>query len=724
MAAKTFTIEAIFKAVDKISRPLGKIKGSLESVGKSSVFKGLNTAADKGIKALGSFSNAIGIAGVASLAGLSLEMQNVMTKGAEFEKTLVRTGSAFETPVKIGSKAFADLAAAARTVGMTTEFSAQQAAEGLNSLATAGYTAEQSMAALPKIIDFASAAALELGQASDITSDTLGAFALRTDDAAQNTANMARIMDVLTRAAADSTTNVAELFEGVRAGGAFAKTAGASLEQFVALQGTLANKGIKGAEAGTAIRNAYLHLTSQTKQAAEAQAKLGVVTAKNRDGSIDMVTTIGRFSKATAKLSKDQKAAAISTIFGAFAVGPFLALMDAGADSVDGFTKRLEGAKGVTQEMAGAMRESTSAKIAKFFNVIDSVRLTVFDAIAPAVLDIADAVGKWVTANQELIGTKAAEWAAGLKENLPVIATWLERIAKALAAFGVLTLIVKTISAIVTVVGWLSAAWGVIQAGAAALLIPVAGLTWPIVAIGAAIAGLIALAIAYWPELSAFFSKLADWGIEQIGRLWDWVVDSFNSAKQRIVAVFEFVVGLATLIFAPFVAFAKLHGEAMSAVWRAIIDTLISLWDLVAPAFRLVWDGIVAYFKFQVDAIVSAWEYVATVFERVWQIIAGGFETYVQPLLDKLAGVVGLVRTIGRKTLGTEPSDAPPAPAPGPQVVSPQDRAAAAAVDAGADGSTRVDGTITVKPEPGTKADVKPAKANKVPIRLQPSGAW
>jgi hypothetical protein len=56
-----------------------------------------------------------------------------------------------------------------------------------------------------------------------------------------------------------------------------------------------------------------------------------------------------------------------------------------------------------------------------------------------------------------------------------------------------------------------------------------------------------------------------------------------------------------------------------------------------------------------------------------------------------------------------------------PQIISPQARAAAEAVEANANAS--VDGTITVKAEPGTKAFVK-TKPKKVNLDLQPSGAW
>jgi TP901 family phage tail tape measure protein len=444
--AKKFSLEAIFSLKDRFSAPIMKIHGRLSKLGQSKALAGLNKAVDSGVGAVGRLSSAFGIAGVASVAAFGLELQNVMAIGAEFEKTLIRTGSAFEKPVRVGTAEFKKLEAAARLIGTTTEFSAQQGAEGLNSLATAGYSLEQSIAALPGIVNFASAAALELGQASDITSDALGAFSLRSNDATKNAANMGRVMDSLTRAAADSTTNVAELFEGIRMGGAFAATSGASLEQFVALQGVLANKGIKGAEAGTAIRNSFLHLTKTTGEARDKMASLGVKIAKTKDGSIDMIGTIANFEKGTKKLTRAQKANAIATVFGAYTVGPFLSLMDAGAGTIAKFQKNLERAKGVTEEMAEAMRQSRAAQIAKFWNVIEDVRLTVFDAIAPTVLEIANAISGWVTANKDLIGTKAKEWATDLKDALPEIWTWTVRVGKAFAAFAVAAAAVKVLT--------------------------------------------------------------------------------------------------------------------------------------------------------------------------------------------------------------------------------------------------------------------------------------
>jgi len=210
--------------------------------------------------------------------------------------------------------------------------------------------------------------------------------------------------------------------------------------------GVLANAGLKGSEAGTAIRNSILKLTNATPEATKMMKHLGVQVARSKDGSIDMTATIGRFTKATSKLTKAQKSHAIATIFGAYTTGPFLNLMDAGEDTIRQFTENLEKATGVTKKMADTMRESTTAKIAKFFNVIEDVRLGVFEAISPIVLQIADSVSTWVTANQGLINTKATEWCTTLKDILPNIWIWTVRLGKAFAVFAVAAAAVKLVN--------------------------------------------------------------------------------------------------------------------------------------------------------------------------------------------------------------------------------------------------------------------------------------
>jgi TP901 family phage tail tape measure protein len=720
--AKKFSLEAIFSLKDRFSAPIMKIHGRLSKLGQSKALAGLNKAVDSGVGAVGRLSSAFGIAGVASVAAFGLELQNVMAIGAEFEKTLIRTGSAFEKPVRVGTAEFKKLEAAARLIGTTTEFSAQQGAEGLNSLATAGYSLEQSIAALPGIVNFASAAALELGQASDITSDALGAFSLRSNDATKNAANMGRVMDSLTRAAADSTTNVAELFEGIRMGGAFAATSGASLEQFVALQGVLANKGIKGAEAGTAIRNSFLHLTKTTGEARDKMASLGVKIAKTKDGSIDMIGTIANFEKGTKKLTRAQKANAIATVFGAYTVGPFLSLMDAGAGTIAKFQKNLERAKGVTEEMAEAMRQSRAAQIAKFWNVIEDVRLTVFDAIAPTVLEIANAISGWVTANKDLIGTKAKEWATDLKDALPEIWTWTVRVGKAFAAFAVAAAAVKVltvavagyeaITKIAAAVSWL---WNhAVTANAIAggrALIATTALKIAQLASGAATAIAAAAQFAYTGKLNMSTLAAVRLKVAEIASK----IALYASRAATIVATaaqtaYRLAVALTTGGLGAFRVAALASGTAIGAQAAAFAPLLITLAAAAAA----------------VGALVLAWQQYTA--------------------LDKdLAGSGGVSGTVGKmiemgtwdpfkahdaamdekardKRLETDNRDRDRAATDRLQIVSPQVRAAEATAEATA-AAAKVEGRIVVESKPGTKATVK-AQPKTVPLVTPQTGAF
>jgi TP901 family phage tail tape measure protein len=723
--ASNFSLEAIFSATDRISAPLAKIKSKLGDFGRaaSGAVKSANRAVDKGLGAIGKFSNELGLAGVASIAGIAFQLKDVIERGAEFEAVLVKTGTAFEVPVKKGTKRFEQLVDAARKVGKTTEFSALQGAEGLNSLATAGYTIQQSIAALPKVLDFASAGQLELGAASDIASDTLGAFSLRSADAATNTRNMARVMDSMVRAAADSTTNVTQLSEGIRMGGAFAATSGQSIEEFVGMLGILANAGVKGSEAGTAIRNSFLHLTDVTKEAATTMQRLGIHIAKTKTGAIDMPATIGRFAKATEKLTKTQKAQAIASVFGAYTVGPFLNLMNAGEGAIRKFTANLEGAAGTAQTMAETMRDSTSAKIAKFFNIINDVKLGVFEAIAPTVLKIADNIGKWVTANQNLINTKAEEWATKLKDALPEIATQTERVVKALAGFVILAGIVKTISLLVTVIGWLSTAFAWAEFTALLLGTTIGAVIGPILLVAAAVAGLVALVWKFWPQISGFFTAVYHWAVKAIGDMWEWIKTAFASAKTFLVGVFEFIVGLLSLIFAPQIAVVKFFIGVLSSLFQTAVGWITAAWEPIKSWFAGLWGTLLTNVISFIDMLQKAWEPVATFFTDLWDGIVEKFWAVVDPILAGAKQIINLIRTVGRMTLGTADTEGGAATdtRATPAIVSPQARAASESADASA--NANVDGKITVSAEPGTKAKVK-AKSKKVPLVVNPSGAF
>jgi len=108
-----------------------------------------------------------------------------------------------------------DMSDAARQVALETTFAADEAAEAFFFLASAGLTAEQSIAALPQVARFAQAGAFDLALATDLLTDAQSALGLTSDDTAENILNMARVSDVLAKANTVSNATIQEFSEAL-----------------------------------------------------------------------------------------------------------------------------------------------------------------------------------------------------------------------------------------------------------------------------------------------------------------------------------------------------------------------------------------------------------------------------------------------------------------------------------------------------------------------------
>lgn len=761
MAGK-FSIGTIFKGIDQLTAPLSKMQAKLGAFGKSAstALKGANKIADKGMAGIAKFSDAIGIAGVASVAGLGLVLKDTIDQGANFERTMVFAAAQFPGMIKQGTKEFDALSAAARKVGDETEFSSQDAAEGLTLLATAGLSAEAAIAALPKVVNFATASKVEFARASDIANDAMGAFSLTSDDAAKNAANMSRVMDVLTRAAADSTTNVEELFEAVKLGGPIAKTAGMSLEQFVGYTEALAKTGIKGGEAGTAIRNMLLELGAPSSAAVKGMAALGVRLAKTKSGSIDLTATLERFSNATSKMTRAQKIQALGNVLGARTIGPFIALMDAGKSQIEDYQKSLEGASGTTEGMAKLLSADMLGALRNFSSLMDGVKLDVFTAIRPILADLVKSTSDWVTQNRELIKTKAAEWLGTVRDNLPQIWSWTVTIAKAFAGWLVFAGTVKAIN------GAVVAYEAVTKAAAAA--------TW---LWNAATQSSILFNFRLAAEILAYrTAQLAARGATAAVTAATWLynaaltVGRIGTTKFTLATVGAKVAQVASRAATVAVTAATwLYNAAMTAVdlvtRRVTIATVAAkvaqlasqaaTW--LANAAQTAYAAVVGASSGALGLFTgAAWASVTAIGAQAAALapflltvgaltaaVMGLYAAWNQlsKLSESLSGSGGILGTISKMVeMGTfDPFKAHDAAMNEKarqarleqdleqrdrekmQIISPAARAAAEVAEASAKAS--VEGAITVAPAPGAKATIR-NKPGTVPLRVQPSGAF
>ncbi len=167
------------------------------------------------------------------------------------------------------SATFQEFTDVARELGATTLFTASEAADGLLYLSRAGFTAEESMAAIPDTLDLAIAGLISLGQASDYASNILRQFNL---EAAQTN----KVADIMVHTANSTNTSVQQLANALKFVGPIAGALGESLEDTAAALGQLGNAGIQAAFAGTGLRGLYSSLLGPTKEALDTFAEMGL----------------------------------------------------------------------------------------------------------------------------------------------------------------------------------------------------------------------------------------------------------------------------------------------------------------------------------------------------------------------------------------------------------------------------------------------------------------
>jgi hypothetical protein len=143
-------------------------------------------------------------------------------------------------------------------------------------LGKAGFGAEKIMGSIGGISDLAAAGGLDLAGASEIAVNAMTALRLPMETLEQAQRSVARIGDTLSYAANASTVDVQDLGESLKYAAPIASALGISLEQLAGTFIILGNKGIKGAEAGVAMRSAMVRLLRPTKETMATLARLGI----------------------------------------------------------------------------------------------------------------------------------------------------------------------------------------------------------------------------------------------------------------------------------------------------------------------------------------------------------------------------------------------------------------------------------------------------------------
>lgn len=259
----------------------GELDSSLASAVKSaqSMLNGLNGSKKSGFAGVMESAGKAAANGMKTLMQMSAGSLTVMAgAAAAASKAAIDTGMDFESAmsslagtagISTASEEFAQLEAAARQVGATTNKTATESADALRYMALAGWSTEDSISALDDMVKLSSASGVDLARTSDLVTDSMGALGLGMND-------YASYMDMVARADSAANYSADQFMETMIGAGGSARLLGVDVKDLAAAAGVLANNGTKGSEAGTALNGMFTRLAKNSKPVAESLAAIGV----------------------------------------------------------------------------------------------------------------------------------------------------------------------------------------------------------------------------------------------------------------------------------------------------------------------------------------------------------------------------------------------------------------------------------------------------------------
>lgn len=342
------------EAEDQVSKTIEKVDGKLKGWLKSGAKKIIS----------------IGSVGTTLVGGLGLK--NTMETFTSFEQGLSNVKAVTDAT----NTEMERLKQTALELGASTAWSASDVADAEQLLGQAGYSVNETISALPGLLSLASAGSLDLASATSIASSTLRGFNL---DAEQTT----HVADALALTANATNSDVTDLGESLKYISPVAYSLGISMEDAVAATGLLSNQAIVGSQAGTVLRQAMARLASPTKDAAKIMKQYGINAFDAQGNMKPLSGVVDNLTKSLEKLTSQQRADVISTIFGTESMSGVMALMNQGGQSLSDLSEKLKQADGAAQKMADTKLDNLAGQMENLGGAVETMKINLGDRLAP-----------------------------------------------------------------------------------------------------------------------------------------------------------------------------------------------------------------------------------------------------------------------------------------------------------------------------------------------------
>lgn len=515
-------------------------------------------------------------------------------------------------------------------LGAKTAFSAKESAAGMENLASAGFSAQEIMKAMPGLLDLAAVSGGDVALASENTATALRGFGLEASEAGH-------VADVFARAAADTNAEVGDMGEALKYVAPVANSMGISLEETAAAIGIMSDAGIKGSQAGTTLRGALSRLARPTKAMQDTMDNLGV-SFYDADGKMKpLKTQVELLKKAFEGLTPEQQQNALVTLYGQESLSGMMALIDKGPDSLGKLTKSLKDSDGAADDMARTMQDNMNSSIEQMFGAFESAAIVIQKILAPSIRKVADAISglveKFVSApesTQKLVVAIGLIVAAigPLIFMIGSVIIWINRVK---VAFKALSESSKLFSG-------LSKAMGL--------------LTNPVFLVIAAVALLVVGFIYLWntsEDFRNFWIGLWEGIKSAVSSAVEWIQNAWKSTGEWFNNLWKSIKEGADNVWTTIQEAPGKAADWIKNKWTETKEFFSSIWDGIKEAASSAWEGIVNIlapyviaiknvFQPMIDFFTNLWSQIGSIAGSAWEIIKTAVMGPILLLIDLITG--------------------------------------------------------------------------------------
>ena len=298
---------------------------------------------------------------------------------------------------------FKQMSDMAEKMSVKLNISATQAADAFYYLGSAGLSINEQMAAFPTVLSYAKAGVMEISDAAENLVDVMKGTGTSFDETT-------RVADILTKAITSSNATTSQLSESMGLVASIASDSNTPINEVAAAFGLMANAGVKGTNAGTALRRAFVNLSDPSTEMRQVMDSIGI-SAYDASGNMkSLAEVMVQVMEATEGSSQEVRKHAIATIFGTRAITGIQAILNVGAKGWRDYYESLKNSSGAMQEVVDKQMKSMNEQVGTLTQEIAKLSRHIGGTFVPTIRGLTEdfkpmiaGVTVWVDAHKSLV---------------------------------------------------------------------------------------------------------------------------------------------------------------------------------------------------------------------------------------------------------------------------------------------------------------------------------